>query len=81
MAEVRDHEVKELHSPNGGAVGRVKRVGDGVLKELRAAIRRKPKLPGRKEGKRQHKLTKPNRLADDELHPPRHSPQRTAQRW
>lgn len=30
--------VSELHSPSGGAVGRVKSVGDAVLKELRAAI-------------------------------------------
>ncbi|NTU79185.1 MAG: hypothetical protein HGA45_07250 [Chloroflexales bacterium] len=30
--------VSELHSPNGGAVGRVKSVGEAALKELRAAI-------------------------------------------
>jgi hypothetical protein len=31
--------VSELHRPNGGAVGRVKRVSEAVLNELRAAIR------------------------------------------
>lgn len=30
--------VSELHSPNGGAVGRVKSVGEAVLNELRTAI-------------------------------------------
>ncbi|MEI6777033.1 MAG: hypothetical protein WCK70_09030 [Chloroflexales bacterium] len=31
--------IDELHRPNGGAVGRVKRVSDSVLNEIRAAIR------------------------------------------
>lgn len=33
-----DGFIEELHSPNGGAVGRVQRVGASALNELRAAI-------------------------------------------
>lgn len=54
--------IKELHSPNGGAVGRVKSVGDGVLKELRAAIPEKTKAPrSRRKAPAQAAEAKPSR--------------------